>query len=258
MTFFIIAGVTYVLLFSPKIRSFFNHLYISKKEHWYLHRFYTRCFAYYNLLDVKEKRKFLIRIRNIRGRNELQISPEIKNANSDVELLICAAFAQITFGYDDYEIETFTRIIIRPNTFYSKLVNNEVKGLTLGTGYIFYSWEDFLKGYMFENDKINLALHELAHALYIDRFHEAGNDEWELWKDQATRVLELISKSPQLTFFRTYGKSNLHEFWAVSVECFFEDPVNYKQQHPHLYDATVNVLRQDMATRKMRSAPAVR
>jgi MtfA peptidase len=238
-----------LVFFSGKITRFFKHIYIGKKEQEILHQFYTGRFSYYNLLDTKEKRKFLIRVINIHKRNELRIDLAVKNTKNEIEFLICAAFTQITFGYDDYEIETFNKIVVYPKTFYSKLVNHEVKGLTIGTGYIFYSWEDFLDGYKIGNDKVNLALHELAHALYIDRFHDVDNPEWEEWTDKATIVLESLKNDTRIVFFRSYGKRNINEFWAVSVECFFEDPVNFKKEHPYLYTATSSILKQDMALR---------
>ncbi len=240
-----------MLFFSKKFHFFQYFIPINKEKQNALHQFYTQNFPYYKLLDSNEKRKFLVRIINIRKRNALKISPKIKNTNGEVELLICGAFAQITFGYYDYEITTFTKVIVNPKTFYSKLVNHEVKGLTVGNGYIFYSWADFLKGYKLENDKINLALHELAHALYIDRFHNTANLEWTIWEFKAKTVLEIERNGTKTGLFRPYAQSNLHEFWAVSIECFFEDPINFKKQYPHLYQATASILRQDMAVRKM-------
>jgi Mlc titration factor MtfA (ptsG expression regulator) len=38
---------------------------------------------------------------------------------------------------------------------------------------------------------------------------------------------------------------NYHEFWAVSVETFFENPVCLKQDLPDLYQAMISLLRQD-------------
>lgn len=247
--FLIAAGLVYMFDLLPKSIQFVQIIFFSKKEEQTLNHFFITSFSYYKLLNAKEKRKFLLRVSNIRNRNQLKISPEIKNTNHEVELLICAAFTQITFGYTDYEMESFTKIVVNPNTFYSRLANHEVKGLTTGSGYIFYSWEDFLKGYSHDSDKVNLALHELAHALYIDRFHNRDNSDWEQWKIKATAVLEMIENNTELIFFRKYGKRNINEFWAVSVECFFEDPINFKKQHQYLYHATATILKQDMAER---------
>jgi hypothetical protein len=42
-----------------------------------------------------------------------------------------------------------------------------------------------------------------------------------------------------------YAAVNYHEFWAVSVETFFENPVRLKHELPELYQAMVVLLRQD-------------
>ena len=42
-----------------------------------------------------------------------------------------------------------------------------------------------------------------------------------------------------------YAAINYHEFWAVSVETFFESPQRFKQELPDLYHAMVQLLDQD-------------
>jgi Mlc titration factor MtfA (ptsG expression regulator) len=42
-----------------------------------------------------------------------------------------------------------------------------------------------------------------------------------------------------------YAAVNYHEFWAVSVETFFENPVCMRLDLPDLYQAMVDLLRQD-------------
>lgn len=227
----------------------FHHLFVGSKKKEELHNFYTKHFSYFNLLSDKEKNKFVIRVIYINRRNEHNISPHVQNINEEVELLICAAFAQITFGYNDFELEKFNKIIVHPKVFFSRYINHNVKGLTVGSGYIHYSWEDFVKGYKIEGDKVNLALHELAHALYIDRFHQSESYDWRAWRAKAVNIMAEES-SDTISLFRKYGKTNMDEFWAVTVECFFEDPITFKDKYPGFYGATSYVLKQDMALRK--------
>lgn len=237
--------VKIVLFIYRKIR--FHPLFLNKNEQDNAGIFYTQHFYYFKLLTPSEKRKFINRAIYLYKHNHHNISPQIKNTNNEVELLICAAFTQITFGYTDFELEKFNKIIVHPKVFYSRYINNHVKGLTVGSGYIHYSWEDFVKGYKIEGDKVNLALHELAHALYIDRFHKSDSYDWRAWRAKAVTIME---NSDTTSLFRKYGKTNLDEFWAVSVECFFEDPITFKDEYPDFYGATAYVLRQDMALRK--------
>jgi Mlc titration factor MtfA (ptsG expression regulator) len=54
-----------------------------------------------------------------------------------------------------------------------------------------------------------------------------------------------------------YAAVNYHEFWAVSVETFFENPVCMKHDLPELYQAMVDLLRQDPLQSKNNSAGRV-
>lgn len=70
--------------------------------------------------------------------------------------------------------------------------------------------------------------------------------KWFLWQWKAEQVFEQINKHDEIQYFRNYAKTNMAEFWAVSIECFFEDPANFKKFYPELYRATARVLKQDM------------
>jgi len=212
--------------------------------------FFNKTFHFFNLLNEKEKRRFVVRVILIRRKKHFNISPEINTETKEVELLVSAAFAQITFGFRDFQLNKFKGIIIYPNSFYSKLANGHVKGLTVGTGFIYFSWEDFIEGYVHDDDKINLAIHEMAHALYIDRFHKYENLEWNAWVEIAGKVFQQIKEDQNHIYFRKYALHNINEFWAVSVEYFFEDPINFELEYRALYKATSNLLNQDMSKRK--------
>ena len=176
------------------------------------------------------------------GREGLVITDEIK-------VLISAAAIQLTFGLKDYMISHLYAINVFPRIFFSKYLNTNLKGLNTQSGILSLSWNDFKEGYAVEDDKINLGLHELAHALYIDLDEEGNYDEhfsayFEKWEDVAMKdYLELQEK--KITFLRAYGGTNMHEFFAVCVEHFFEAPKEFKKQLPHLYNYLMLMLNQD-------------
>lgn len=252
MKFQIIYTLVYLAFFGIKYAGArTRHLFVPAARKRKLHEFYSMTFHFYNLLTEKEKRKFLNRCYYITRGKKIKIGKEILHLKPDIERLMVAAIAQVTFGYRDYELDTFPEIIISRSSFYSRLVKAEVKGLTLGNGRIFYSWEDFLEGYLHQNDKVNLAIHELAHALYIEKFRGTEIEDWLAWQQHATIFLKNKDAHNRDEYFREYGLSNISEFWAVNVECFFEDPANFKARFPHLYQSTARLLKQDMALRKM-------
>jgi Mlc titration factor MtfA (ptsG expression regulator) len=192
-------------------------------------RFLTR------VLDFMENKKFV-------GREGLVVTDEIR-------LLISASAVQLTFGFREYSIAHLHTINVFPRVFYSRLYETSFKGLTTTGGVISLSWDDFREGYADETDKMNLGLHELAHALNVDWDQANGYDshlftQYEKWKVVAKRELEEL-KAEGKGFLRKYASINLNEFFAVCIEHFFEAPADFRKQLPELYAQTVFMLNQD-------------
>lgn len=246
---FVLVIITYVS-FIYIVRNTHNLalLAVSDTQKKQLHQYFSNKFSFYNQLNAADQNRFLYRVIFFQKVNKIQVHKDILHVSKDIDLLVCAAFAQITFGYTDFTISSFSKILIYPDSFYSKLANADVNGLTVGNGFIYLSWNHFLKGYEDADDKVNLALHELAHALYIDRFHYRKDYQWFLWEEEAAPVFNQIKGNDDITFFRSYSKTNMGEFWAVCVECFFEDPSNFNYEFPELYKATARLLNQNMLT----------
>lgn len=217
----------------------------------WLHRYLTQNFTYYQRLSSSKQSKFVHRMNQIIGYQIIEVDDSLKDNKKEIILQVSAAYAQITFGFWNPRLMDFKKIIIYPDSFYSNIVGDHVNGLTIGKGIIYLSWNHFLEGYSNCFDKKNLALHELAHAVYIDRFHYNPPQRWLNWLPEGKRVFELIKTSDGITFFREYGKTNMAEFWAVCVECFFEDPVNFNFQFPLLYELTCEVLQQSPLKRNL-------
>jgi Mlc titration factor MtfA (ptsG expression regulator) len=238
-------GSTFFIVLGNKSRNV-ALIMVSKREKDYLHQYFSRHFNFYKQLNPSNQQKFIYRVVVMKSVNKIKVDKAIKIAYKDIDLLISAAFTQITFGYSDFRITSFSKIVVYPDSFYSKLAGSNVNGLTVGNGFIYFSWNHFIRGYQNNTDKVNLALHELAHALYIDRFHFRSDYNWFEWEEQAAPVFRQIKNNDEITFFRNYAKTNMAEFWAVCVECFFEDPENFNIQFPDLYRATSLVLKQDL------------
>jgi MtfA peptidase len=46
-----------------------------------------------------------------------------------------------------------------------------------------------------------------------------------------------------------YGATDEAEFFAVVTECFFDQPLEMREQHPQLYELLAGFYRQDTAAR---------
>ncbi len=220
-----------------------------------LHKFLIEKFAFYHLLDSNEQTIFRNRLRNIL-KNKWFVGREGLVITDEKILLIGATMAQLSLGIERFYFPRFDRIVLFPEMFYSRLFEQDVKGLTVyHNGIVILSWPHYEDGYSDATDKLNLGLHEMAHALYLDYFGHRrmlyGFDDWTL---VALPVFEEMQRNAHHPFLRDYAKSNMHEFWAVCVEHFFEAPIEFRQKLPYLYKAMCRILRQDQAARIERFA----
>lgn len=203
---------------------------------------------YFRNLSANAKEIFVARLFNFMedkefiGREGLVITDEIK-------VLISASAIQLTFGLKDYMISHLHAINVFPRIFFSKFLNTNLKGLNTQSGVLSLSWNDFKEGYAIDDDKTNLGLHELTHALYIDLDEGGNNDDhfsayFEKWDKIAQKDFNDL-KEKKNNFLRSYGGTNMHEFFAVCVEHFFEAPAEFKKELPHLYNFLMLMLNQD-------------
>lgn len=93
----------------------------------------------------------------------------------------------------------------------------------------------------------------MAHALQFENFIPQKNVDWEFRADferfmQATGPAFLLAGMGRSTYLRNYAYTNAREFWAVSVEAFFENPAALNTHMPALYQLLRDVLNQDPLT----------
>ncbi|MEW6468255.1 MAG: zinc-dependent peptidase [Bacteroidota bacterium] len=209
---------------------------------------YLKDFAYYQGLSPGGRKKFIQRLFNIMvtkyfdGRDGLEVTEEMK-------VLISACIAQATFGLREYRLLHFSYIRVFPGIFYSRLIDRKLKGGTTTGGVIMLSWKDFVQGYRIGNDRFNLGLHEIAHALKVEIKYGEESDQafaeyFRKWLHESYDVFERMNKGAR-TFLRDYAGVNTHEFFAVCVEHFFEVPADFKANLPHIYRHLCVLLNQD-------------
>lgn len=116
-------------------------------------------------------------------------------------------------------------------------------------GFICFSWKAFVEGYANPHDKVNLGLHEFAHALrfngvkgnHCDHFFE---NYFARWLACAYSEFKKLQGNPADSIFRKYGGVNINEFFSVAIETFFESPMEFKAALPALYKQTSILLNQ--------------
>jgi Mlc titration factor MtfA (ptsG expression regulator) len=204
---------------------------------------------YYRLLDPLQKRTFEKRVQKFINQKEF-VPRGMDRITYEMKALIAGTAIQLTFGYPSIYFMHFKRILVYPDSYYSKISQRYHKGEVNMGGLIVLSWNNFVEGFIKPDDGRNLGLHEMAHALRLENAIE--NEEYGFlddsvlrkWTDLCYREIEKMQNG-ESTFLRAYASANSQEFFAVAVENFFERPAEFVDWHPELYETLAGMLKQD-------------
>lgn len=212
---------------------------------------------YYRNLEPEMQQEFRSRVREfienkiILGINKIKLP-------DNARAFIAASAIQLTFGLKEWWYYHFHTIRIYPKEFYSRVNEKYLKGGAGQNGVVFFSWKDYLAGYADQENGINLGLHEMAHALMINMQHGAQSPEFHASFQRLIEIeRDLLEKvcNGQISFLRKYAGANINEFFAVSIEHFFEQPMEFKKLLPILYWALADLLQQDPAAKRVGPEP---
>lgn len=207
-------------------------------------------FSYFNDLPEEEKKRFVARVHRFKESKKFHFIG-LENSD-DTSILVSASAVQVTFGLKNYLLSHFNDIYVLADAYKMEDDEELYIGHVAPEG-IYLSWKHFLYGYSSKNDNINVAVHEMAHALlYNNFFAQYGIDShfrmnYERFSSSTGPILADVITNRR-SYLRSYAFSNLHEFWAVSVEAFFVNPQGLKDNMTELYEALCKVLNQDPLT----------
>lgn len=230
---------------AEKLRLYGEDLLFTNEE---FDHILNRNFAYYRKLPPHNQELFIARLKYFIEDKTFIIHDD--KGFKEMPILVSAAAIQITFGLDGYLLPHFTHIQIYPEEFlrtYPDLcfLEGNVSGKSIRL-----SWKHFLIGIFDENDGQHVGLHEMAHALYYQHFiadHHNDRDfrkYFEYFNDDTNEVYQLEQAATAGLYSRNAMK-NLQEFWAESVEIFFEKSSVLYRMYPTVYHAIEQILNQD-------------
>jgi Mlc titration factor MtfA (ptsG expression regulator) len=204
---------------------------------------------YYQKLNADKQAAFVERVQSFIHSKDFYICSS--KGYKEMPILISASAVQITFGLKDFLLPHFSNIIIHPEEYFAydpfRILVGNVQGHSISL-----SWKHFLQDYQNPTDGKNVGLHEMAHALqvqYLFRNPKRSNtfkEDFEHYDRIDDDVLN-AEKTNDKRMFDENALRNKNEFWATSVELFFEKPVELKTQYPDLYESLRIVLNQDTA-----------
>ncbi len=200
---------------------------------------------YYKNLQPPLQQKFKQRVKKFVQQKVFVI--QSSEGYKEMPVLTSAAAVQVTLGLDDFLFPSFNTIEIFPEEFFDGECNKILNGI-VDNNIISIAWNQFLKGNSNYTDRENVGIHEMAHALYYQKLVVENSDKkfksefGEVMK-QGEKIYALQAQAESL--FTKNAYKNLQEFWAESVEMFFEDPHNMQITYVALFTALKTLLNQD-------------
>jgi Mlc titration factor MtfA (ptsG expression regulator) len=217
-------------------------------------------FSYYKKLPDSLKTDFTLRTYQfMQKRNWISSSKPIVSTYH--KTLISASAVQLTFGLKQVSFGRFKTILIHEDAYYNRFTKKYHRGEVNQVGLIVLSWKHFEQGYADEKDKINLGLHEMAHALDLALHLSEGRRYnvhrlMDKFRESAFEKMLALRKNPN-GFLRQYGSTNPREFFSVAVEQFFEAPEDFRTQMPELYYELCQLLNQDPCNKIFRGFQSI-
>ena len=207
-------------------------------------------FPFFVSLNPFEKEKFINRLQQFIAQKTFVIHDT--SGFKEMPVLISAAAIQLSFGLEKFLLPGFEFIHIFPEEFIGvhpsiRVLQGNVSGNT-----IYLSWKHFLQGFQYPDDGQNVGLHEMAHAYYyqyVETDFETDKNfvtAFPAFTNYGNKVFQQEAL-PGFDLYSDYALRNFQEFWAESIEIFFEKPLAMKTQYPDMYTTLCILLNQHPA-----------
>lgn len=167
----------------------------------------------------------------------------------EMPVLASAAAIQLGFGLNDYLLSFYRYIRIFPKEYWSDHSFDLLAG-NVQNNIITVAWNQLLHGFDNGTDGSNVGLHEMSHALYVQKmvidkgFAPGFSKHYDCVMEECNEAAQL-EKEGRKDLYTSYADKNLQEFWAETVELFFEKPHELHGHYPDVYEAMKLALNQD-------------
>jgi MtfA peptidase len=172
----------------------------------------------------------------------------------EMQATISAQAGFMVRGMEDYYYDHLQTILVYPHVVWRAdsfpeggVVSEEPTGRlgeALRSGPVSLVWPHVLDAGRRADTGRNVVFHEFAHVLdwedqYLDgtpRLHSAEMfQRWEQVIKTEYEALVNAARRGRSTLIDPYGATNIAEFFAVSTECFFEQPHLMSHRHPEWF-----------------------
>lgn len=200
-----------------------------------------RDFRFYRNLTPRRKKYFRHRVASFMENYQFA-GREGMVVTDDIKLKIAATAVMLSFGMRNYLHDGFSTILLYPDIFLSANGVDYHKGeFNPMAGVVVFSWKHFQEGMQYDNDNLNLGLHEFAHVMHFDAVRRSRSTTGAIYVDMFREIIAYANNTTNRErliasgYLRDYAYTNQFEFLAVVLEHFFETPTEFKQRFPELY-----------------------
>jgi MtfA peptidase len=175
------------------------------------------------------------------------------DVTDELRVLVAASAVTLSFRWSGYKWRQLPEVLLYPDNFDREYQfgGAERAGTVDNWGTVVLSVPALVHSFQHPDDCYHVGLHEFAHVLDLGRSRPNGIPpglsmaQMRRWVEiQRTEMEELrMGRS----ILEPYGMSNDVEFFAVSVEAFFQTPIEMRVRHQSLYSFLSEYFDQDPA-----------
>lgn len=211
-------------------------------------------FWYWHVLTESQRTRLLQLCAIFLYEKEIVVPASVADAEA-ARVTVAAAACLILLGFQDlYCFDRIRTVVLTEGSFRQRVQVGEVDGLlgeVWASGSYAYgapvavSWSDVRRECYDQDSHRNVVIHEFAH--HIDDLDGtlAGDppfptrqlvERWQVVSEREFERLEELADQGRYTVIDPYGLTDAVEFFAVSCEAYFCNPLELAAAHPELFE----------------------
>lgn len=241
------AGVHTLLTRRPRLRR--RLLDDPFPDEW--RRTLERRYDHYRRLPPDLRRRFEDDLRVFLA--ETRITGVETEVTDELRLLVSASAVTLSVGWPEFEWDAVTEVLLYPQDFgrdYS-FEGGDLAGQAHPWGTVILSAPSLRESFARPDDAFHVGLHEFSHVLDMEQGRFDGipvgfpGAHVQDWVDVMDDEMERLRRGRSV--IDSYGSEEPAEFLAVTVEAFFEVPLELRRHHRRLYGLLRDYFQQDPA-----------